>query len=126
MRIQNFYRGSLVVKRGRILGERSSGEDIDKAKTGAVGFEGLALFVKNIGHDNVIADGLHVEGYEIAGKLFVHEGFVLASKAILVKAVAVGIVRFELYAVEGVVIDIDAALELCQLLGALHQLRAGV
>ena len=43
------------------------GEDVDIAKAWAVGFERLTLLVESVGDDDIIADGLDVEGNVVGG-----------------------------------------------------------
>ena len=75
--------------------------------------------MKDEGHDDVVADGLHVEGNEVAGQVFVVEGAVVVVVAIIVFSASVvvssiSVVVFVMLVgesdfVEGGVEDIDAA-----------------
>ena len=50
------------------------GEDIDEAQAWTVGFKGLAFLVEDEGDDDVVADGLDIEGHKVPGKTIVAKG----------------------------------------------------
>jgi hypothetical protein len=80
------------------------GEDIDVAEAGAIGFEWVAFLVENEGDDDVVTDGLDVEGHEVSRKALVDEGLVSVVVSVSI------LVRLQSDFVEGVVVDIDGAL----------------
>lgn len=53
------------------------GEDIDEAQAWTVGFKGLAFFMQDEGDNDVVADGLDIEGNKIPGKTIVAKGPVI-------------------------------------------------
>ena len=59
------------------------GEDVDIAKSWAVGFERLTLLVENIGDDNVVTDGLDVERNVVAGQETINEGFIVIAVVVV-------------------------------------------
>jgi len=78
------------------------GEDIDIAKARAVGFERLTLLVESVGDDDIVADGLDVEGDVVAGQEGIGEGFVVIVVVVVeVAAVVILIVGVESYGVKG-------------------------
>ena len=61
-------------------------EDVDVPEAGAIGFQGVAFLVEDEGDDDVVTDGLDVEGHEVPRKALVDEGLVsiVVSVSILV------------------------------------------
>ena len=51
----------------------SRGIDINEAKAGAGSFKGVSGKVQSIGNDEVVSNGLYVEGHEVAGEMSVSE-----------------------------------------------------
>lgn len=83
------------------------GEDVDVPEAGAIGFQRVAFLVEDEGDDDVVTDGLHVEGHEVPRKTIVREGLFVS-----VAVVPIGIsipVWLQSDSVEGVVIDVDRA-----------------
>jgi hypothetical protein len=83
------------------------GKDVDVPEAGAVGFQGVAFLVEDEGDDDVVTDGLDVEGHEVPRKTIVREGlFVFGA------VVPIGIsipAWLQSHFVEGVVVDVDRA-----------------
>ncbi len=52
----------------------AGGEDVDEAQAGSCGYSSLAWLVKGEGDDDVVADGLDVEGHKVTGKKIIGEG----------------------------------------------------
>ena len=59
--------------------------DIHIAQAGAIGFELRVSLVQDIGHDDVIADGLNVEGHEVAWQALIGEWPVVVPSAVFVE-----------------------------------------
>jgi len=51
----------------------SRGIDINEAKAGTGSFKGVSGKVQSIGNDEVVSNGLYVEGHEVAGEMAVSE-----------------------------------------------------
>ena len=69
------------------------GEDVDVPEAGAIGFQGVAFLVEDEGDDDVVTDGLDVEGHEVPRKTIVREGFL-----VFVAVVPIGICHTRLAA----------------------------
>jgi hypothetical protein len=83
------------------------GEDINVAQAGTIGFERVAFLVEDVGDDDVVPDGLDVEGHEIPGQTIVGECLVTF---VAWAAIAISVhVWLQINFVEGVVVDVDGA-----------------
>ena len=93
------------------------GIDIDEAQAGAGSFEGIAGEVQGVGDDDVVANGLDIEGDEVGRQTIVRERLVVVFEEALVVGMApvvitvVIVVALQLYGLEGIVVDVDALLE---------------
>ena len=52
----------------------AGGEDVDEPKAGSCGYRSVAFLVKDEGDDDVVTDGLDVEGHKVTGKKIIGEG----------------------------------------------------
>ena len=83
------------------------GEDVDVPEAGSVGFKGVAFLVEDKGDDDVVTDGLYVEGHKVPGKTIVGKGFLsFRSRGPIGISIPVWL---QIDFVEGVVVDVDGA-----------------
>src|SRR3984957_4359908 len=83
------------------------GEDVDVPETGAISFQGIAFLVEDEGDDDVVTDGLNVEGHEVPRKTIVGEGLFVFGAVVPVGICIPAWLQSDF--VEGVVVDVDRA-----------------
>src|ERR1700761_9458881 len=89
--------------------------DIHIAQARPIGFELRAVLVQDVGHDNVVADGLRIERHEITWQALVDKWFIAIPPMVFVEREVIMRISAWLNArqrhrMKGVVVDVDTSL----------------
>ena len=84
-------------------------ENVHIAQTRPVGFTGSSGLVKRVGHNNIVADSLHIERRELGRQVIVREWLVLRQAGFLIEAVIIVVLLVQRNSVKAIIVEIHSS-----------------